>query len=306
MSLLLTKQIIQMFLMMFCGWMIVRLGVLRSEESRALSVITIFIICPASVLNAFQIDYTPEIADNFRLALRSGVMIHVIVFLTVYALNILFRFSGIEKASLIYSNAGNLIIPLVLAILGEEWVIYASAFIFTQQAVLWSHGKSVIEGKRGMDLKAMFKNVNLLACFTGLIMFLLRLKFPSILQGAVRSLGGIIGPVTMLTMGMILAGTDMGKMIRGKRIWIIALLKMILIPGTVILAMKLSGIAASAPDGRTVLFISLLACMTPTATSVTQMARLYECEPEYATAINTVTTVMCLVTMPLMTLLYEL
>ena len=96
MSLLLTKQIIQMFLMMFCGWMIVRLGVMRSEESRALSVITIFIICPASVLNAFQIDYTPEIADNFRLALRSGVMIHVIVFLTVYALNILFRFSGIH------------------------------------------------------------------------------------------------------------------------------------------------------------------------------------------------------------------
>ncbi|MBR7058620.1 MAG: AEC family transporter, partial [Stomatobaculum sp.] len=196
--------------------------------------------------------------------------------------------------------------PLVLAILGEEWVIYASAFIFTQQAVLWSHGKSVIEGKRGMDLKAMFKNVNLLACFAGLFMFLLRLKVPPVLQGAVRSLGGIIGPVTMLTMGMIFAGTDMGKMIRGKRIWIIAFLKMILIPGTVILAMKLSGIAALAPDGRTVLFISLLACMTPTATSVTQMAQLYNSEPGYATAINTVTTMMCLVTMPLMTLLYEL
>ena len=36
MSLLLTKQIIQMFLMMFCGWMIVRLGLLKAEESRAL------------------------------------------------------------------------------------------------------------------------------------------------------------------------------------------------------------------------------------------------------------------------------
>ena len=159
MSLLLTKQIIQMFLMMFCGWMIVRLGLLKAEESRALSVITIFIICPASVLNAFQIDYTPEIAENFRLALGSGVMIHVLVFLAVYALNLVFR---------------------------------------------------------------------------------------------------------------------------------------------------VSGIAALAPDGRTVLFISLLACMTPTATSVTQMAQLYNSEPGYATAINTVTTMMCLVTMPLMTLLYEL
>ena len=305
MSLLLTQQIIQMFLMMLCGYMVVRLGILKAEESRALSIIIVYIICPANILNAFQIDYAPEVVENFKLALMSGVMIHALVFLVVYGLSIPFRFSGIEKASLIYSNAGNLIIPLVLAILGEEWVIYASAFMFVQQGIMWSHGRSIIEGKRGMDLKAILTNLNLMACFIGLIMFLLRLKFPPLLHGAVKSLGGTIGPITMLNMGMIFAGTDMKKMLQGKRIWIIAFLKMLVVPGLVVLAMKLSGIAAMAPDGKTVLYISLHACMTPTATSITQMARLFDREPQYATAINTVTTVMCLVTMPLMTFLYE-
>jgi predicted permease len=46
--------------------------------------------------------------------------------------------------------------------------------------------------------------------------------------------------------------------------------------------------------------------MTPSATTVTQMAQLYDREVSYATAINTVTTLVCLVTMPLLTMLYYL
>ena len=38
-----------------------------------------------------------------------------------------------EQASLIYTNAGNLIIPLVTAVLGPEWVIYSSMFQLVQQ-----------------------------------------------------------------------------------------------------------------------------------------------------------------------------
>ena len=306
MPLLLAQQIARMFLMLLCGYAAVRAGLLKSEDSRVLSILTIYVVCPASILNAFQIEYTPEIARNFMLALGSGVLIHALLFALVYGMHFAFRFSGIEKASLIYSNAGNLILPLVPAILGEEWLIYASAFILVQNVFLWSHGKSVIEGKKGMDLKALLTNVNLIACAAGIVMLVLRLRFPPILRGAVQSLGGMVGPATMLTLGMIFAGIDLKSMLRGKRLWGIALLKMIVIPGIVILVMKHAGLRSVTRDGRTVLYISLLACMTPTAASVTQIARLYDREPGYAAAINTVTTLLCLATMPLMTMLYEL
>ena len=33
-----------------------------------------------------------------------------------------------EQASVIYNNAGNLILPMVMAILGQEYVIYTSVY----------------------------------------------------------------------------------------------------------------------------------------------------------------------------------
>ena len=70
--------------------------------------------------------------------------------------------------------------------------------------------------------------------------------------------------------------------------------------------MKYSGLASLSPQGQTVLYISLMATMTPTATTVTQMAQLYDQDVQYATAINTITTLMCIATMPLITMLYYL
>lgn len=305
-SLLLTKQIIQLFLMMLCGYLLVRAGLLRASDSKVLSILIVYIICPCTILNAFQISFTPETADNFMLSFAAAAGIHALLFAIVYLLNNIFHFTGIEKASLIYSNAGNLIIPLVTAVLGEEWVIYASAFMVVQLFIIWTHGKSLVEGKWAMDMKSILTNVNLIACLIGLFLFLTHLQLPGILRDTVKSLGSAIGPVSMMMLGMILAGVNLAEMIKGKRIWLITFLKMVAIPALVILIMKFSGLAALSPDGETILFISLMATMTPSATTVTQMAQLYDKEVSYATAINTVTTLVCLVTMPLLTMLYYL
>ena len=60
---------------------------------------------------------------------------------------------AVEKSSMIYSNAGNLIIPIVTAVLGKEWVIYSSAFLSVQLFLLWSHAKSMLCGEKSFELK---------------------------------------------------------------------------------------------------------------------------------------------------------
>lgn len=303
---LLTKQIIQLFMILLCGFTLVKAGLLRSSDSKVLSILIVYIITPCTILNAFQIAYTPAIAGNFLLSVSCALVIHVILFLLTGLLDRVFHFSAIEKASLIYSNAGNLIIPLVTAVLGEDWVIYASGFMIVQLFILWTHGRSLVEGKRGVDWKKILTNINLISCIIGLCMFLLHLQMPSLMKGAVSSMGSMIGPLSMMMLGMILGGADLKAMVQGKRIWMIVVLKMVCMPAAVILLMKLSHIASFSPEGVTILFISLLAVMTPSATTVTQMAQLYDRDAEHATAINMITTIVCLATIPMMTALYYL
>lgn len=303
---LLTKQIIQLFIMMAAGFLIVKAGLLKPSDSKPLSILIVYIICPCTILNAFQIEFSPQIQSDFMLAFLSAVLIHILLFVIVYGLSTVFHFVPVEKASLLYSNAGNLIIPLVTAILGEEWVIFASAFMVVQLFILWTHGKSLIEGKRGADIRSILTNVNMICCVIGMILFLLHIQLPEILRSTMKSAGGTIGPVSMFMLGIILAGTDLKSMITKKRLWFITFLKMIAVPAIVILIMKFSGIASRSASGETIIFISLLATMTPAATTVTQMAQLYDNDVSYATAINALTTIVCLGSMPLLTMLYYL
>ena len=72
-SILLMKQILSMILTMGCGYALVKAGLLKAEESHTISVLTIYVIFPCSVVNAFRIQYTPQIRDNFLLAhFRAG------------------------------------------------------------------------------------------------------------------------------------------------------------------------------------------------------------------------------------------
>lgn len=59
-SILLMEQIIQLFLMIFMGFLIVKAKLLNSEDSKILSIIVLYLIIPCVIINAFQVDYTPQ------------------------------------------------------------------------------------------------------------------------------------------------------------------------------------------------------------------------------------------------------
>ena len=78
--------------------------------------------------------------SGFLLALAAALVFHGILFVICTVLSSIFHLGAVEKCSLIYTNAGNIIMPLVAALLGEEWQIYATAFLAVQMTILFSHG----------------------------------------------------------------------------------------------------------------------------------------------------------------------
>lgn len=305
-SILLARQLVVLFLIMGCGFLLVKLHLIKSQESRTLSVISLYLIMPCVIINAFQIDYSDQVRDGFLLALGAAFLIHVILFLLCGILGKFFKFSSVEKASLIYSNAGNLIIPLVTAVLGEEWVIYASAFLCVQTVILWTHGQALMKGSSGISWKKIFTNINLIAIVTGSLLFFTQVPLPAVLTDTIDSLSSTIGPVSMLVLGMLLAEVRWKEVFTGKRIYLMVFLKMLVFPGTVLLFLRFLSHAVPIAHAQTILLISLLAVTTPSATTITQMAQLYDNHAPYASAINVLTTVVCIVTMPLMIAIYTL
>ena len=61
-SILLMEQIIQLFLMIFMGYLIVKVGLVKDEDSKVLSKIILYLIIPCVIINSFQVDYTMDMS----------------------------------------------------------------------------------------------------------------------------------------------------------------------------------------------------------------------------------------------------
>jgi len=290
-TLQLLQQIVVFFLMMACGFLVVKRGLIDAKSSRMLSVICIYIIMPCVMINAFQIEYSKSIRDGFLL-----VFVRII--------GKLLKLSVLEKASIIYSNSGNLVIPMVTVVLGEKWVIYASAFLSVQMILMWTHGESLMEAKAGVNWKKILCNINLIAIIIGIILFFARIRLPVVIGNTMSQISATLGPVCMIMLGMTMTEVNWKEIFSHSRIYLITALKMIVTPLFVLLLLKYSPLASMVKDGQTILLISLMAVITPSATTVVQLAQLYDEEPVYASTINVMTTIVSIVTMPLMVMLY--
>lgn len=305
-SLLLVKQIAQLFLVMLMGFILVRTHLLKPEESKSLSIVVLYLIMPCVIINAFQVKYTESIRNGLILAFAAAVLIHIALLILVKVLEKIFHLDAVEKSSIMYSNSGNLIIPIVTSVLGYEWVIYSSAFLSVQLVLMWTHGRMVLCEERKIDFKKILLNINMISIFFGILIFATRIQLPNILTETMKSVSVTIGPISMIVTGMLIGKMTLKQVFAYKRIYLITFLKMIVCPAVIILLLKFRGMTTLLPNGKMILMISLLATITPSASTITQMAQIYGKNAEYASVINVVTTIICIATMPIMIWLYQL
>ena len=76
---LLLKQLTIFFIYMAAGFMMVKLGILKGEDSKVLSLLCIYVLLPCAILKSYQAEYTPELRDGFMLAMGAAVAAQLIL-----------------------------------------------------------------------------------------------------------------------------------------------------------------------------------------------------------------------------------
>ena len=305
-SLLLMNQIIQLFIMIFMGFIIVKAKLLKAEDSKILSVIVLYLIIPCVIINAFQVDYTPQTVKGLLIALAGSVMTQVILLIVVSILGRIFHLNEVEVASIYYSNSGNLIVPIVTFILGKEWVLYGCVFMSVQLVFIWTHCKKIISRESTYDWRKIVLNINMISIAIGIILFLTRIHLPAIINNTLSAVGSIIGPASMIVTGMLFAGMDFKQIFANKRVYFVSFFRLIIVPVIALFLIKCSQLSTFSSNGTKLTLIVFLAIITPSASTVTQMCQVYGNDSQYASAINVVTTLLAIITMPLMVMLFQI
>lgn len=305
-SILLMEQIAELFLMIFMGFLIVKTGLLKDDDSKVLSKIVLYLIIPCVIINAFQVDYTMDTVKGLLIALAASVMLQIILLIIISAFGKLLHLNEVEIASVYYSNSGNLIVPIVTFILGQEWVLYGCVFMSVQLVFLWTHCKKILSREPSYDWKKIILNINMISIFIGVILFFTRIRLPEIIGNTLSAVGSMIGPASMFVTGMLFAGMNLKQIFANKRVYFISFLRLIAVPLFSLILLKISHLASLSADGNQIMLIVFLAVITPSASTVTQMCQVYGNDSRYASAINVVTTLFSIITMPLMVMLFQM
>lgn len=305
-SLLLMEEIIKLFVIMFMGYAVVKAGLMKSSESKSVSVILVYLVIPCVIIKAFQVDYTPDVQKGLFLAIAAAVAIHILFLLITIPLKKIFQMDVIEQATSIYSNAGILVIPLVQELLGQDYVIYSSAYIAVQLILLWTQGKNMLCEEEKLEWKKVFLNVNIISIIAGIVLFLFRIKLPAGVQDVLGMMNNMIGPLGMLLAGMAIAEVPLKSIFTKKRNYLSVAFRLLLYPVLGLFLMKAIQIVVNLENSSQILLTVYLACVTPACASVTSMAQLYDKDAAYASSLYVLTTLLSIVTMPVMVYLYEM
>lgn len=305
-------KILQMFIILLAGVIAYKTGLINKTSTAHLSNLLLMMVSPLLSFLSYQLDFTPALLNGLLLALFASVLTYVI---SIGLSELLFRQGksllsktetrtenyGVEKIALVYSNCGFFGIPLVSSIFGTEGVFYLTAYLTAFNVLLWTHGLLAM-GER-FDLKTLWKKLMtpaILAVVTGVICFLLRIHLPELLTYPLGLIANMNTPLAMIVAGANLAQADLLKCLKKPRVYLVSFLRLLALPALSLLLLWVLHITISLDF--TIAFTVFIASACPVGAVSIMFAERFGKDSSYATELFVVTTVLSLLTIPLISI----
>lgn len=301
-------QILILYILALIGFGSAKSGLLPENSSVVLSKFVMKISMPCTILSKMiSSDFTKE--DYFN-----GVKLYfiAIIFLS-FTLIVSCVVSKIGKMDDMTANVykmqsmfGNVIFfafPLFTALFGDVGVIYALFFNMGNDTFLWTIGVWLANRHKGGSLLQNAKhllNINTIAFVVGVIIMITGAN--DILRGTFiseifSSIGATTSPLSMIFIGMVLAGVKLKDFISRKNIITLgelSLQKLLLVPvlSTFILLLFKDFL------GEATIIIAVMQLSMPVGTLTVSLAAEYGSDYKFAAAGVMFTTILSIITMP--------
>lgn len=238
-----------------------------------------------------------------------AVALYLLLFLLSLALEKVFRLKGnrshVFRAIVMFGNVGFMGIPLVVELYPDTALLYVSLFTILDQVLFWTYGVALTRpvGEKGTTKggfsPAVLKNLlspALIAIVLATVLVLLNVRLPYVLSATLNKLGAASMPLSLLYIGGMLSMTDVRKVLKCWELYGEILLKMLVLPLVFFAVMR--GLGVPLDMAGTITFLAGL----PAINMVAMLAKNNGSEGDYAVCAVMMTTLACLITLPLVSL----
>lgn len=307
------------------GFILVKTKLANASHLKTLSTILVYVFSPCMILSAFQgVSVSKKLTINILLFLGISTLIQILM-IALYFL--VFRVikkirgkkydsDGVEIpmkekrlgiVAVALGNVGFFGLPIINALLPEysEAKIYSTIFCVTMNFIVFTLGAYAATGdKKYMSIKAAILNpTTITAVFAG-ILYAFDIKYANlfgsfgpILDDGISLLGKMTTPICMLILGMRLGAVDLSHLFTDPSVYIFSIIKMVVFP---ILSYLIVYFIPGLDYGFKASILIL--CAAPMASMILNIAEMLGSEQEYAAKLVLVSTLMSIITIPLVVL----
>ena len=300
-------QVILMMLLIAVGIACARLKWFSDEVAQALSRFLLWFVTPALLIDAFSRDYNAAEAHNLLLSGLLGIVFHLLA-AGIAKLAIRCGDKGkcaVARMSAMYSNCGFMTFPLISAVLGEIGVFYGSAFVGMFNLSLWTQGRALLLGRKGITMRGALCNAGVLGTIAGCMLYFCRFPLPGIAGSLAASLASLNTPLAMIVIGVFLSRCSLRSLLCREVLWP-SLLRTAVIPLCYFAVLCILHVSRWGSAGGSVGTVVMLCASCPSAASSVLMTASLGMDSVYGSRIIFMTSILSVFTIPMLALLTSL
>lgn len=198
---------------------------------------------------------------------------------------------------ILFTNAGFMGLPAIQAILGDQAMLYGALFLLPLNCLMYGYGESLFR-KGGFSFKK-FMNGPMIASIVALILCIFNIKLPYVVAQTCTYIGNVTTPLSMMVIGAGLVKMDVKELLDIK-LWVFTIFKMIVLPLIYMFSLSIFQI-----DPLIENTIILIMCM-PVASNSSVYALMYGEDATLASKAIFMTSVACVITIPIVFILHNL
>lgn len=300
-----------LFLLLVCGYLCRRLGVIDDVASKRLSTLIIKLGQPMMIIHALiTAEFSYENLKDGAIIVLLGIGLHACMSALAFVFCAGFKNMDerkITEFALIFTNCGFIGLPILEALFGPKGLFLASFYIISFHLFVWTWGLAILA--RGRDdirptVKKIFINFGSVPCMIGILIYMLAIPFPhfvlpSFLTKFTGYLNNLCTPITMLITGALLATRTPKQMLGSKKIYYFTFIKLFVMPLIICVIGKLIHL----PD-TLVLFITVEAAL-PAGSAITMYAEMYRLDAGYASQVVGTSSLLSIFSLPLVLMAAE-
>ena len=322
-ALKLVYNVALLFIMMVPGVLMKKCRLCDDGFGKGISNLVLYIAQPALTFVAYLRPYDEKILINSAYVLVFSVILHALF--AVVAMSFFKKAPDSMRRMLrfatVFSNVAFMGIPLIAAVLEDTYpgsTVYALIYSITFNVFLWSLGVKICtdsadRDKDGVDDFSEYKqktpiwkacvHPTTIASLIGLVFFILPIEgfVPALAEEAFVMLKNLVAPLSMVVIGLRLADMRFDGMLKDVDMYIFIALRHIILPLAALGLVKLVGLVINIDPAVEMVIVILAAA--PAATSATMFAEKYDCDAIYVSRLVTLSTILSIVTIPLILLL---